>query len=188
MTDVATNSVSYWVPIATAFGGYISAQISDWLRDRRTHEREREARNAIRQNTVLERRNEFQRQTLLDLQEWAMKLMQSVGSAHLFDMRRWAKDREWHVERYPDDTNSAIQTSNAQTAMLGVRVRNEDVKNLLWRLKHEADTITAAKTPKMAQTAIGEASTLFVLFNEKIGQVLIELDDISVELAGNRVS
>ena len=60
------------LPIGTLILGYATKSVSDWLDFRRTREREREARRENRRDQLFERRNAFQRQILLDLQDRVM--------------------------------------------------------------------------------------------------------------------
>jgi len=114
MAHAPLSTVSNWLPIATAFTGFViaimgilSAQMLELFKDRRAHRHEEEARDAERRDAQLERRNEFQRQALLQLQDPVMNLMRTVGSCHLFDMKRWTEERVWHVEPFPEELNTA---------------------------------------------------------------------------------
>jgi hypothetical protein len=55
-SDAATKTVSYWLPLITAFGGLVSGVILEWLRDKRTYTREQEARDAARRDARAEKR------------------------------------------------------------------------------------------------------------------------------------
>jgi hypothetical protein len=52
------------------------------MRDERTHKREQEARDATRRDAILEKRKEFQRETLLALQEQVFLLMRTNSQLH----------------------------------------------------------------------------------------------------------
>ena len=53
------------------------------------------ARGAARWDQILERRNAFQRQTLLDLQEALMKLGRTCGQMHHQDVMTYRQTGEW---------------------------------------------------------------------------------------------
>lgn len=105
-----------------------------------------------------------------------MNLMRTAGSGHIFDMRRWAKQKVWHIETYPEELNKANQDANAQTAMLGVRVNDEHVQTVLARLKSECSGVMGAKTREASHEGMNEAGALFVMLNEQIGHVLKQID------------
>ena len=84
-----------WFPVLTLLLGYAVKAASDWLQHRRTSERERQAREAARQDQLFERRTTFQRQTLLDLQEAVMRLARSSGAMHHQDVMAFRKTGKW---------------------------------------------------------------------------------------------
>jgi hypothetical protein len=176
-SDAATKTVSYWLPLITAFGGLVSGVILEWLRDKRTYGREREAREAARRDARTQKRNEFQRQTLLDLQDSVMKLMQTTAAAHQSDMTQYGKNGIWQKVRYSDEINKDSQFANAQSAILGVRERNDDVRELLQLLKSETTTVVRAKSREESEKAIQSVGRLFVSLNDQIGRVLRSMDD-----------
>ena len=69
MADSAISGTASWFPVVTTLLGFITAGIFEWLRDNRTSERERRARDANRQAQLLDRRATFQRETLINLQD-----------------------------------------------------------------------------------------------------------------------
>jgi hypothetical protein len=69
MADPTPIASASWFPVLTLLLGFVTASISDWLRDRRAGLREREARETGRREQLFQRRTTFQRQTLLELQE-----------------------------------------------------------------------------------------------------------------------
>jgi hypothetical protein len=73
MAAEATRTLDYWLPLITGAVGLLSGIVLEWFRDNRTYSREKEARDFTRKDKQRERRNEFQRQTLLDLQAQCKK-------------------------------------------------------------------------------------------------------------------
>lgn len=180
MASEATHTFDYWLPLVTGAAGLISGVVIEWFRDNRTYRREKEARDASRRDNQIERRNDFQRQTLLALQDAVMALMRTVGQGHLLDLRAWHERREWHPEAYPNELNLANRDANGQTALLGVRVHDDSVRSLLQRLKSECNGLMGARDREASIDAYNEASALFVLLNERMGALLREMDEIEL--------
>lgn len=172
------TSIAYWLPLITAILGFASGGFFEWMRDRRTYKREREARDSAKRGQQLERRNEFQRQTLLELQDAAMKLMQATSRISHFDIMAFRKHGRKGVESYPEKINSDDQIANAQTALLGVRVRDEAVRTLLQQLKDHLCAATVFSTSEEeSEVAMCAAGDKFAELNQRIGQVLRLIDD-----------
>jgi hypothetical protein len=134
---VATSS---WLPVATLLIGYLTKSVSEWVQYRRasarermqheyTSEREREARDALRRDQLFERRNTFQRQTLLDLQENLTLLGRTIGEMSIHDRRAYRETSEWQKQLYGDDLAERNRVAQARTGMLGVRVRRIDPRS-----------------------------------------------------------
>jgi len=73
------------VALLSAVVGYIGAMVTEYLRDSRARAREREARDASRRERLQVRRSDFQRETLLNLQEAVMHLARACGRMHHHD-------------------------------------------------------------------------------------------------------
>lgn len=178
MAQGATTTISYWLPLLTAVLGYISGGFTEWMRDHRAYKREREARRDAKRGQRLERRNEFQRQTLLELQDASIKLMQTTTKLHLVDVSNYRKHGRRGVEPYPEQVDSDDQLANAQTALLGVRVRDEAVRTLLQQMKDALCKATLlSRSEEESDLAMRIAGSKFVELNQRIGRVFRLLDD-----------
>lgn len=178
MTGSGVETAIYWLPLLTAFLGFASGAFSEWARDRRAYKRERETRDSLRRDQRLEQRNSFQRQTLLDLQTSLMKLMQTTQGIHRIDLKNFDKYGKRYGDPYPGDIDEGCMQSNAQSAMLCVRVQDDGVRKLVQELKNKLTRATV--TPESAESselAMFEAGNCFVVVNERIGEVLRSLDD-----------
>jgi len=89
---------------------------SDARKDQRTYQREKAAREDVCRDRIIEKRNEFQRQTLLELQNAIHKLMTACYS-YTHCPR---KGDEWI--NHEDDLRESVRICNAETTKLGVRV------------------------------------------------------------------
>lgn len=91
MIFIESASASTWIPVVTLLLGFATGQVTDWVKDRRAYKRDLETRRETRNDTQQERHNDFQRETLLNLQTAAMELMRSASQLHFFDKRQFRK-------------------------------------------------------------------------------------------------
>lgn len=166
-----------WVPLVTAFAGYAAGFITEWFRDGRVSERERQARQAARREQRFERRTTFQRQTLLDLQEAVMKVLRTTGEMHHQDEMASRAGAEWGKQLFEGDLSERSRLANAQTTLLGVRIRDESVRNLLKEVKKYSAEVTHSRSKGDADRAALALVSEFDKLNNRIGEVLRKLDD-----------
>jgi hypothetical protein len=160
--------------------GFASSQLSEWLKDRRAYEREQASRVSTRRDKQLERRNDFQRQTLLELQEEAIKVIQNASACHHVDKMSIRKNGKRGQEPYPEAINLGVQLANARTALLGVRVHDEEVRSLLKRFKDQCSFAFLDDDEDMREALIQAAGSSFVELNNRIGKILRLLDDVEL--------
>jgi hypothetical protein len=83
MAEAQPASLNWLLSVGTLLLGYLTKSISDWFDFRRVSKREREAREEARRDKLFERRVEFQRATLLDLQGELMNLVRTASQMHV---------------------------------------------------------------------------------------------------------
>jgi hypothetical protein len=149
----------------------------DWVQHNRTLERERETRSALRQDAIAERRTQFQRQTLLDLQPALMDLARHTGKMHLHDLRGYRATNRFHAELYPSDVDEGFRSTSALISMLAVRVNDAKVRVLTAAFKKAASDVGVATNPTDSDSSVDTMSQLFVELQERVGVVLRELDE-----------
>jgi hypothetical protein len=165
------------LPVSYVLLGYGIKYLDGWLQHDRTLKRERETRRALRQDVIAERRTQFQRQTLLDLQPALLDLARQAGKMHLHDFRDYRTTGVFHSQAYPDDVNEGFRAATALTSMLAVRVNDDNVRVLISAFKSAASDIGGAESPDDSDSDIHTMSELFVHLQERIGVVLRALDE-----------
>jgi hypothetical protein len=171
------SALTMLLPVLTLLLGYGMKYLEDWVQHNRTLERERETRRALRQDVIAERRTQFQRQTLLDLQPALLDLARQAGQMHFHDLRDYRATGVFHSQAYPDDVNEGLRAATALTSMLAVRVNDEIVRVLISAFKSAASDIGGAESPDDSDSHFHTMSTLFVELQERIGVVLRALDE-----------
>jgi len=184
MSDAGANTSSNWLPVISAAVtlistsvGFISSQLMERSKDRHAYEREKEARESARRDNLFERRTEFQRQTLLDLQDAVMKLIRATGEMYHIDLMASRATGKWVKQLFPDELDNRAFSAGVQITVLGVRVRDKSIRDLLAQLKVHTDGVVFAKNQAEAEGSLGKMSDSFAALNARIGEVLRSLDD-----------
>ncbi len=165
------------LPVSYVLLGYGIKYLDGWLQHNRTLERERETRSALRQDAIAERRTQFQRQTLLDLQPALMDLARHASKMHLHDLTGYRTTGAFHLQAYPDDANQGFGLAAALTSMLAVRANDAEVRVLTAAFKSAASDISGARNPDDSIASFVKMSRSFESLQERIGVVLRALDE-----------
>jgi hypothetical protein len=188
MPDLGGSTASSWLPLVTAFLGYALSAITEFLRDIRAHkreietqaslrDREREARDEARRDERFERRTEFQRETLLNLQEEVFKLMRTTAEMQHSDVMALRSGVQWHKQLYPADLDERAFSSNVQTTKLKVRVADEGVRELVSELRKDAGSVLMSDSEAAGEQASRRMTQTYDKLNERIGELLRKLDN-----------
>jgi hypothetical protein len=169
---------SGWFPSVTLLIGFATGAVTEWLRDRRTEGRERKARKEARRDQFLERRKDFQRQTLLDLQEAVMELIRTAGEMHYQDLMASRKAGKWVSQPVTDELNERARIVQARTTLLSVRVRDDSVRGFVDELKGHASSLVVSKSQAESEATFANINPIFQKLNERVGQLLREMDDL----------
>jgi hypothetical protein len=166
-----------WFPVVAILAGFLASSAIEFLRDRRTLKREREAREATRRETRADRRANFQRQTLLELQDSLLELGRTNGQIHHLDTRAYKQTGDWRTQLVPEDLDEKNRSANARTAVLTSRVHDASVRKMVQEFKENANFETMGRDPESASDAHNLGIRLFVKINERIGELLRKIDD-----------
>ena len=161
---------------ATAMIGYIAMRFLDAKKDERAYQREKAARDDARRDKQRERRNDFQRATLLELQDMAIRHMQNLSKLHAIDRKNLREHGERFVEPYPAELDQATMLSGATVSKLRVRVSDDEARSLIDQI-----TAAAASSIFMTDDEFREMDTnitfAFDRFNKRVGVLLRTMDE-----------
>jgi hypothetical protein len=174
MPDVTTTS---WFPVVTLLVGYGTKSISDWFQNKRDVARDREAREATRQDQRFERRSTFQRQTLLDLQEACMRLARATGAMHHLDEMKFRGTGTWQRQLLPAELDENYHLTQTRTLMLSVRVRDDVVRRLVENLRSFSANVTMSKSQADSNREMMNMMPVHDQLQRRIGELLREIDD-----------
>jgi hypothetical protein len=174
-----------WFPVATAFAGYAAGFVTEWFRDSRTARREREARAEKRADDLRARRAEFQRQTLLDLQEAMFQLARAAGTLYHQDVMTFRKTGVWGRQLVSDEVSEGHRAALARTDMLVARVRDEDIRHLVGQLRTRSGEVSTSRSEADAEGNIAAMMAAQEQANQRIGEVLRSLDELAMPASRN---
>ena len=165
------------IPAVAALLGFAASTIAEYLRDSRTSEREREAREAARKVQVAERRISFQRETLLSLQEAVLEEARSAGQIGHIDEMEYRKTGKWLGQRLPDGLSDKARNNTVQTLLLMERVRDREIRDLTKVFRSYANQIGVCRNFEDKSRATENMANALPPLHERIGIVLRQLDD-----------
>jgi len=168
---------SGWFPVLTLLLGYLIKSVSDWVQDRRSLRREREARQSTRRDQLLERRATFQRETLLGLQEALMSLGRATGAMHVYDRVGYDKTGVWRKNLYPPDLDESARMAFSRTSMFMVRVRGASVREMVIAARGAAAAVTKSASLEESLSAFATAMGSFEDLMRRIGELVRTIDE-----------
>jgi hypothetical protein len=156
------------LPFVTLVLGWGLSQLTEHFKANRDR-----AANALeRREDRLLRRDEFQRETLLSLQEALTGLSESAGMKY---GHRIQSDNPDSV-LVPHSLLEAYRKANTQTSMLKARVQDEAIRMSVNNIQIKFTEADDFPTREKARQALSDALQLLFHLNDRIGQVLRELD------------
>ena len=175
-----------WFPVLTLLIGYGTKSLQDFVQHRWTVGREREAREAARRDQRSERRNQFQRETLLELQDAAFQLSRATG--RICHLDKMAIQETGKKRPLPDDLDEGYRLAQVRTDMLSVRVRDQATRELVKRFRELSTEGVFAEIQDNRDLAINAVLDSQIKLNARIGELLRTLDDadLAKEIAQQR--
>jgi hypothetical protein len=174
MADITPTT---WFPVLTLVAGYIMKAVSDRLDHSRAVQRERENRRETHRIQLAERRAEFQRKTLLDLQEAIQDLLRASGSIIHSDTMTFRTTGEWRRQKLPEGLSQDQFVANRKCILLIVRVRNDEIRNLAHSFRIAALDASNSPDEKTANSKMLGAGDNSERLHKLIGEQLRQLDD-----------
>lgn len=166
-----------WFPVITLIIGALLKGTFDALTDRRIEKRERAARRERRLDEIQLRRANFQRATLLELQEAISQLARFTGKSHHLDVVAHRKTGKWQKQYLPEDLGEGLLVANTNVSRLRVRVRDEEIRRLAESFSKNCADIAVSGGEAVAEKTLRQMGSVLVELHERIGLVLRNLDD-----------
>jgi hypothetical protein len=176
-TASSNTNVSWLVPTMTAFGGYVSGLLVEWFRDARAYSREREAKATARSESRTDRRRDFQRQSLLDLQDAICEMVADVRQVYLEEAAQMLGGREWSKVAASVETSTKTMNSRDRVIKLRARIRDDQTHKLTGDVLVAIARLLAATSDEVAKKTLSEVEDSLRIACERIGATLRTFDE-----------
>lgn len=157
--------------------GSVLAIGSGWVSDRRSAARDREKREAEYRERLIGRRDEFQRETLLQLQDAAMRLLRATGAALHADTMAFRSTGRWQRQKLGEDQSEGHRLAVQETLVLATRVRDEQVRELADALRIRCSDTLFSESELTGQQAMLAAAATHGELTQRIGELVRQIDD-----------
>jgi hypothetical protein len=164
-----------WVPIATLLLGYVGSLITEAFRDRRQRDREEAARREERRRVRDEGAAEFQRETLLRLQEALHDVGRAVSRSVHEDKMTYRKTGKWGRVLPSEETGQAGMEAYRLTHILRVRVFDDELRDLVSEYTETSTRAELAHSEQEADLNWDASFQAFQKANDRIGVLLRDL-------------
>ena len=158
----------WWVPVLTLIAGYVLNMAGDWFKDQRAAEREK----SQRLQTVQDRRDEFQRETLKSLQDAIHAERSLVATIGILMRNNYERTKEWSSDFVSKEQAENAINAHTLTIQLGVRVFNDALRAKVIEFREASADIIHAKSVEESKKALDQLTQLMDAINERIGDIL----------------
>lgn len=173
-----------WFPIVTLLAGAGVTAILQKLSDDRSASRDREARRAQRVEERRLRHIDFQRATLLALQECSSALIRAAARVNLEDETGLRQSGRWRNRKIAGDIDEAFRASLAELALLRARLDDDSARNLSDALAGACTATALATDGTAARRHLNLGADLHGRLNDRVGEMLRHLGTAEDELIG----
>ena len=188
MADIqATNLPSVMsgaISMLTFLAGFGSKWVLELVQHRRLTAREREARHEARRDLLLQRRSDFQRQNLIELQEACSQLLRTTGQTNHHDVVAFNETNEWQKSLLPEEVSEGFRRQQSTATLLSVRVRDSEIRRLTEELQDVATVVAKSSGAAESERSLQNMAEIYRVLNQRIGVVLRELEDTEVSGQG----
>jgi hypothetical protein len=161
-----------WLPLVTFGLGFAGSLAIEERRDRRLATREADARTAERAVTREERRDEFQRDTLLMLQDVIGDLARVTTRVHLNDCRQRSEGAQWRNARVGAELNEESRLTNIALSKLRERVIDDELRGLVSTFHNATTVVLISPSEQEAVCAFNTMSDGAEQAQKRLGELL----------------
>jgi hypothetical protein len=170
------STTNVWLPLTTLALGYAGSLFTESRRDRRLRIRETAQRDDERRAARDARRDEFQRETLLRVQEPLAKVARGAGFAHHRDVMAEREGYDWGTALVDDEFAENVRLAQVDLDALKVRLADDELREAIDLFKGAATRVMIARSRAASEQALHEMGDLYGATKERIGLLLRNLD------------
>lgn len=156
-----------WGLIGTIVGALASIGTT-WLSARGAHVLQREKSREAR----AERASEFQRQTLLDLQDAIHEALRLVHQAYFEDLAAHHQTKEWGMNMLSDEVNEGVRLALRRVSILVERVADDELRSMVKKLMSGVTQVLLSHNQQESRLYIEKMSVDTGQVLERVGAAL----------------
>ncbi len=120
----------------------------------------------------MERSREFQRNTLLAVQDTLNDALRLMVQAHIEDLDAHKKGADWGRNELSKDIDEQKRITNQKLAILTERITDDSLRNELKALRTNIDSTSFSISPSAAKTRLYDSTIQAEKFMENLGFIL----------------
>jgi hypothetical protein len=144
--------------------GLAGGIVIEHLRTRRDQAARREARQ--------DQRDDFQRQTLLEVQEAIAQFVEAVGRIHRSDGAAHTATGTWSRTRFTTDSNDEFLARLVRLQLANERVRDDELRRLVTGFQNRGVIVTTAASQEEATQRMDDWIERLGEVQDRLGMVL----------------
>lgn len=151
--------------------GWMLGMVSEYVRWRLTRSSERDRLAKLRALEIQDRRDSFQRETLVATQEVVLRLHDACVEAHVANAPEVVAIPNFS-DRYPDDLKERLLTLIPEAQRYSVRIQDHELSGSVLEITANALKIARAKSETESEEAADALSKEIFKLNVRVGQLL----------------
>ncbi len=174
---MADNSEIQWFPVVTLLLGFVSSAVVDFLKDFRNSKAAFREKVDEREYLAKHKRNEFQFENLIAVQDSIARFLRANGEAQHHDTIEYHKSGTWGHSQINSELNQRLLDENVLLIKLSSRVHNEEVRSLIGELRKMHTNNIFTKNEKDSMAAMSEMAKIAGNLHDIIGQEVRKFPD-----------
>jgi hypothetical protein len=168
MSDATTGQlIVAGTAVVSGALGLLGGVLIEHLRTRGAQKARTEARQ--------DQRDDFQRQTLLELQETVARFARAIGRSFHHDTVAHKQTGEWGHSLYGDELSEELLASTVRLRILAERVRDDELRPLVYGFSNRGNLIGPANSEKTARERMDDWTESMGKLQDRLGKVLRDL-------------
>lgn len=156
------------IPVVTLILGWLLSAAGSWSKTRR----EERVREKLRHESKTDERVEFQRQTLLELQDVLYQLVRAAGHAYHEDEMAHKTTGVWGRNLITEEWDQKEYEARVRANILVVRVANNALREKLVAFQNLTTQLNLARSVDVAAGLFLEAADMFEEINNDMGALI----------------
>lgn len=167
---------SVWFPVVSVVLGFICKGVLDHFSEQRRIEADRTSRREGRSEAARLRRIEFQRSSLIELQELLDSLGRYAARCHIEDVSAYRKTGTWGRNMLEGSLSEDMRQAQSRAVLLESRIESDHIREAVAKFRNNVGLISLADTETQSDETLQSLAGLAKNLHDQIGLELRRLD------------